>query len=357
MLIYVIMILSTVWIARSENRNAIGNAVPYRWITALIPMVLVACFRYGIGTDYRNYASYFRSVAAGGRWNMELLFYLTSAGCMKLFQDVRFAFAFYSILIIFLIGKTVHDYSMNCTESLFIFITLGYYFASLNIVRQYVSVALVFFSTRYIWEKRYFMYIIFILIATLFHQSAVFALLIPVLCNHRLSSKEYAVISGVGLLLLLFPTSVNNVLVTLIPSRYRHYVLNESSLVSMQEVICYIVLMGALFIMGLRLRKYLDNIQFDFLYNCIFYTLLIYSVWNSIPNVNRIGIYFEIYTILYIPMIIELNQGSSRVSNKYIINAASFAFFLFMIGYIGRFGVIPYRTFWGQFGGTPIPIA
>lgn len=70
-------------------------------------------------------------------------------------------------------------------EASFSFMTLLYlliyYSSSMNIMRQYVAVALVFYATRFLPRKKHLWFAGFLLVAVSFHRSALLAIVLPAL--------------------------------------------------------------------------------------------------------------------------------------------------------------------------------
>lgn len=53
---------------------------------------------------------------------------------------------------------------------------ISFYFLSMNISRQFCAIAILFYGTKYLMKKKYFIYGLFIIIAFLFHKSALISL-------------------------------------------------------------------------------------------------------------------------------------------------------------------------------------
>jgi len=345
MLIYIIMIALTIRIAEPHGRYRIKINESHRWLYALIPMGLVAAFRYGIGTDYFNYEQYFNSTLHGSGWNMEWLFRICSTIIMKVFGDTKVVFALYSIVILLLVGYTLFQNSENYRESLFLFITLGYFFCSLNILRQYLAISVVFFATRYIFKKNYFVFYLLVFFAAGIHRSAIIAVILPLLAIKPFPKSIYIVISLGFLVMPVFRNNIITALSSVVPA-YRGYLLRNTQVMHIGEIICYVLLFSSFLVLGIQhIDSQKNNRKFAFLFNCLFISFLFYMVGFFIPNINRISLYFEIYFVMYIPLILALDNDDVRSRNRLIINVLMFSFFIFIIGYIKRYGVMPYRSF------------
>ena len=103
--------------------------------------------------------------------------------------------------------KDYSDYSFVILLYLLI-----YYSNSMNIMRQYVAVALIFFGTRYISKKKYLIFLVFLVIAFFFHRSsflAIFYLLYDIWKN--LSFKKKIVLSAPMIVIMFLGINYINV--------------------------------------------------------------------------------------------------------------------------------------------------
>lgn len=112
-------------------------------------------------------------------------------------------------------------YSNNFLFSLFLYITGGTFFSSMNIMRQYLAIAIILFGFQYILNKDLKKFMIFVLIAFLFHKSAIIALFFYFLINSSLINK-HKIISFFIIIFIFF--NFNNFLSLLSNSGYGNYV-------------------------------------------------------------------------------------------------------------------------------------
>lgn len=89
----------------------------------------------------------------------------------------RIVFLFYAFLTNGLIISRLWKWKNRCSFVLMMFFYLTlYYPQSLNIMRQYVAVAVVFWAFDFVFEKKYKRYIVMVLIAACFHASSLLAI-------------------------------------------------------------------------------------------------------------------------------------------------------------------------------------
>ena len=108
-----------------------------------------------------------------------------------------FSLFFTSTMVFILLG--IRDRSLNEYESLIIFMAL-FYFESMNIIRQFLAIAILFYAFRYVKSKKLAYYLIWVFIAGLVHTSAWFAIPIYFIYNY-VSLKSIVIFTAIGVLL------------------------------------------------------------------------------------------------------------------------------------------------------------
>lgn len=128
---------------------------------------------YSVGRDTHSYISIFETIENGGiilqeigfEWFSKIILWLTGSKSFLLFV--------YALIIYGCIVLRLWDFR-ECSSFSITVITFYslYYFESLNIMRQFVAMAILFYATRYLAERGYIKYLVALLIATTFHTSA-----------------------------------------------------------------------------------------------------------------------------------------------------------------------------------------
>lgn len=142
----------------------------------IVITVYFAAFRDGMGEDYTRYVYRTEIINDGEELINDLL---TNIVYWTPLSPI-FYFLITSILIypIFLKFFLKQQYFLFIIMSFFFSPGLGY-IQSFNIIRQYVAVAFFVLASQYIIERRYLLYFGFVILAALFHSSALF--LIPLI--------------------------------------------------------------------------------------------------------------------------------------------------------------------------------
>lgn len=159
---------------------------------AVAPLILLAAYRdYSVGTDTINYMSLFNS-AIEFRGNYDQYIdtnpsfekaFLTYNYILAHFTssvEVYFAITYSIIIGLFYASAFRLRKYISPTVFMLIFMLL-FYSESLNIMRQYISVAFVMWAVTNLITGKTFKYIIWVLVASLFHTSAIVAFIIGAL--------------------------------------------------------------------------------------------------------------------------------------------------------------------------------
>ena len=169
-----------------RNSNKI-NSINILGITIL---VLLAAFRYNVGTDFqqysRNFYNYYRM-----SW-VNILFDRDDgwglAALIKLLYGIggdRLSFGICAFLTVFPMYIYLrNEYrTLNLGISLFWYLTTAFV-QSFNLVSQYISISILFIGFKYIYRNQFKKYLAVVLVAFLFHKSALIAIVIYFLWDH-----------------------------------------------------------------------------------------------------------------------------------------------------------------------------
>lgn len=158
---------------------------------ATLPFIIISTFRsWTVGIDtWKNYWPAFESVALyGERFNIpEYLSAKYSSGfsfllfiLAQICTHPAILFATCSIIITGLTYASIYQNSKSPVLSVFIFFFSGAFLLSLNGMRSYVAIAIVFYAFRFIKERSLAKYTLLIIVASMIHTSvAPFIILYP----------------------------------------------------------------------------------------------------------------------------------------------------------------------------------
>lgn len=153
-----------------------------------------------IGTDTNNYAYIIDNLKNYNISVLEPLFYILLKSIDKIFYgELRYVvlFCFFSFFTWFAFFKSIVANKI----SVGLFFIVGFsqtnlFFDQFNTIRQLLSMSIVFFALPLIFNKKYTKYYIYIIFASLFHYSALIALLFPLLYFFKNYWKTVVIVSA-----------------------------------------------------------------------------------------------------------------------------------------------------------------
>ncbi len=268
-------------------------------------------------------------------WILIKFLFLFSDSYTLYFSVLAIVFWAFSALVI-------KKYSQEIFLGLLIFITFRFSDFYLNAMRQGFSIAIVMYSIKYIFEKKPVHFVITVLIASLFHNSALFFLFAYPLQYIQLQKMKWMLLV---LFILVFLTKgwlYNYVFKSLVAEsgQYGMYANVESD-----HGILYLSLYTVTFLIcAFFMRRFENNRTFNILFNLVYVGLLLQVITLKNVGFARIAVYYTQYFVLIVPMLYKQmvkDYGETK----------SFAFWsIFVIGlYIAGGpapGVVPYKFFW-----------
>lgn len=180
------------------------------WLS--LPLFLLGIFRGDtVGGDLIRYLAYFDEFCKlnsfWGVWGVsshepgyQLYTYLISR--LSLSHRVFFFFTCVLSLVgpVYLIGK----YSKMPLFSFFLYLSLGFYTNTFNNVRQSIAISICFLAFQFLFQRKFYKYVGMVLLATMFHYSAIITLLLYPLVSNRVTIKKIILFlsTGVGIYML-----------------------------------------------------------------------------------------------------------------------------------------------------------
>lgn len=313
MIIYLIVaIVSTILMYIANNKVKSKNKKILFTILSFVPFFGVMAFRYGIGYDYLNiYDKIFHTIINGGisNWEPGIVYMIKLISMFS--NDSFYFFLVTSLLISFFTYKGILSNSEKPWLSLLLFIIGGFYMESMNTVRQFVALAMFIYAIKYIKSKEPIKYIIWILIASLFHTSALVLLPLYFFCRTRLTWKKRLIVSL--LLILTIPMISSGFYWILAQTKYSFYmtgVYADANPTYSELIIASILFIAA----SIFYKRGKDNEWYNIYYNLTFVFLIIGVLSFKVLLAYRIIMYLKITTIFMVPSIIgQVHKSKNRI--------------------------------------------
>ena len=304
----------------------------------------VSAFRTGIGNDYERYVEFVHLI----EYNQVVPTEIGFNGLVRLintlsgFENAKLMFAIYAFVTVLLFLVGMMRQSLDFPLTFFLFMTLGYYFQTMNTVRYYLALAIAFLCLGYVQKKQYGRFVLMVLLGSMFHKSLL--VILPLYLLATLDWKKW-MLAAAGVLcisFLLFRDFYLNVVVRLYPSyKDTEYLEGGTSIPNILR--CLAVLALSLLYYRKCAKGNKENLFYFYLNlgACVLYTCC-----SFLPIISRIGYYLTISHILFLPALL---QGMEEKEKKFwrgmiiLAGIVYFGMFLFKAGDV-NVGLLPYET-------------
>lgn len=301
----------------------------------ILPSALAGLRDFSIGTDINEYGNaWFRFSI---QYHYDLLFFLKFAvgsdiGALyallnyiisSITDNVHWFYFALSLLTNVIVVKALDDNediidpSFGYLSYLFLFYNL-----SLNAMRQSVAIALILYGYKYIKEKKNIRYLIVVLVATMFHSSAVAAvtlLVIGLLSNgkQKLVTKSLMLALCFGFV-LFFPQIIKIFVNTgIISTRYFAYAINTKRGGGFERIILLCMPFIIMTSYGIRGYSGLKKEVFNELSMFLGFSTILSLMAFRLTYAVRVAYYFDIMLAILSPFLMENSKLQFKVQKKH----------------------------------------
>jgi len=323
MIVYIIMLLLSLICCYYSSKVKDNNKKILLSVFSALPFIVVAGIRYDVGTDYMfRYVPDYINIANGNTVeNLELLFYFLIRICIFITHDYWLLFFISAAITFSLIFKTIYEESNNKLLSIFIFFISSMFFISLNLMRQYISIAIIYSTYKYLINDKYLKWVISVIIASLFHTVSLVFLLAFFLKNKKINIYLYFVLL---IVLIIFGKSIVELFLSLFSrinisnlKKYSAYLSINGNFSWSHFLVELSILLYYLLVIKLKNIK-MKTIDIFYL-NCQ-YLVLLFSVLNTYNELFlRISFVFSIFQISSIPYFYIKNKNMKTKEYKNVI--------------------------------------
>lgn len=167
-------------------------------------LIGVSALRWQVGTDYRAYDLAFPVYAGEASSDLSLLgepgIRIIAWVAMRTSGDSALMFAIAAVITVGLMVRTLWKWSPAFAFAIAVYVLSGAWFGSFNAVRQFLACAVLFAGHRFVIDRNIRGWIAVVVGATMFHLSALFALLFYLVPVRRTSAVFQVALIGLGFL-------------------------------------------------------------------------------------------------------------------------------------------------------------
>lgn len=347
MVLYFSILIYTAFIAKiaqiiknkSNRQNLISKIL---LIYVFLILFLFSAVRYGIGIDYTSYEQIFDKIRKGNIVHTEIGFNFIVKIVSQFTDDNRPLFAIFSLLTMIPIYRVIQKRSSDWALSIFLFISIGYYFFSYQNIRQYLAYMIALYALDKIIDKKYISFVIWSIVGATFHKSCLIILPAYLLAqiSFRRISKILFFISG--FFVIKYRSALKMVIFFFYPS-YKGSIYDRIN-ISYKNIllsICFFLLFLLCSYNKIKKREVvmLENLC---LFSIYFY---IFCWW--VPEASRIGFFLLIPVCILFPNVLEVfgNVKQRAFLKVWLCMGSIILFYMILLAaYSPTLKLLPYQT-------------
>jgi len=314
-------------------------------LAVFILLFAVSACRIAVGNDYWVYRSDFLLIEQNRHVSFEFGFVWTVRFLQSMLNHDQYLpiFGVFSFFTVLFFVKGMSDLSDQFCFTVFLLMTGGYYFSSLNSVRYYLVLAIAMYSIKYVLRGEWGKFILWILVAAAFHKSVLVVVPLYFLASGNWKKWHMLFLMAGCASLILFQDFYRSII-------FHFYPFYEGSMFDTGETsLTNIAKCGAVLLLSLIYYK--QAIEGDrknrFYFYCNLGALALYVFASFIPEISRIGYYLNITNIFLIPgIIVKIPEKRQKVLWTVLVTMAYLAYFgLFLrSAYSTDIRLLPYRN-------------
>ncbi len=308
----------------------------------------LSALRIGIGNDYWTYRQQFLYISGGDR---DISYEIGFQWLVRLMQalfgqdNYRTTFATVAFLTCAFSLKGIYDTADWFVFSFFLFMTNGFYFMSFSTVRYYLALAFCLYSVKYLLGKQYLPFVLWVILAALFHKTAL--LVIPaylVAYYLKWSKKTLWMIPAACVVLVVGKPVIRRLLFLIYPFYEGDSILDVGAVSYVNIAKCAAILVLCLLFYKADIR---DNAKNSMFFNLNLFALILYSCGSYIPELTRICYYMVIGQIFLLPPVLQSIQD--RKMRRFFCGAVIAAYICYFVMFLikGKSDyvmILPYLT-------------
>lgn len=328
------------------------------WLIILALTLIAGLRDYSVGIDTYNYVTKFEYIANGAfryAYGLEETFKYFCYFFLKLCPSNSALLALLALITNGCIIWRLWDFrKVSSFSAMVACYYMGFFFISLNGIRQLCAIGIILYSTKYLVKHQNFRYLLGVLAASVFHQSALIGVVL--LGFELLQWKELSRGKKLFFLGIIGGSPIMIIFALRALERYERYFVNmDVDIGIMVPVKIAFFLASAVFVFVLygksnhfanwRFTNSADRDQILLATICYGVGLGLIFMSYFFPMMNRVGWYFTIYEGIYMGMLLKTKNALHKyVFGWCVLIVVGYGFWTAMTG--NDQGTMPYLFIW-----------
>lgn len=350
LLIYILLIGLATFFMYIANRTENNDYLIIVYLIITLPSLL----RYCVGIDYEPYLNLYYYVNEFDNITSFLIYHEVEKSFVFLsvlaaeFSLPIIVFAFYSIFtqLFMVCGIWYFRRWVSPTFLLFLYL-LSFYWRTYNIFRQSLAISIIFFAIKYVFQEKIINYIVCVLVASCFHNTAIIAILVYFIYN--IKPKKVHIKGSLyfeGLIIFCGLVFLQPLMNTVFSIPFLSTYGNSYNQIYSFDFQIGMVSQAFLYFLYFYFNKYrknnLSTKENEFLTRAVLMSIAEYILLYRVFFASRIGLYFSIFSLVSFASIHDKN---SKIINR---EKANLSTILIIFYYIYQFVKIMAENSYGQ---------
>lgn len=312
-------------------------------VTFLQLYLLLALRDSYVGTDLNTYLSFFERSKLESFWNFDFaryeIGYVLLNKLLSFINNEQIFIGVISFIPIFVIFRFIYRESKIIWLSIFLFITLGFFTNSFNIIRQMFAMSIITISYKYLVNNNFKRFIVTVLIASCFHNTALIFIPIYLFKNFNLNIKNYLMHVLMSVILYFEGDKIINFALSNFSSVSYEIKSNGGMFMLIFLILIYV------FTLIHKKEALNQNPNLVILYNICLSSIFMQILALKFSLFIRVGLYFSMFFIILIPEVIS-NIKNKNMYMMSILTITVLTTTLYIVNLLkDTSGIIPYNVF------------
>lgn len=332
LLLLIFVILLTIILYYVKGPKFIKNNKRYLIIILVVLITFLIIRDTSVGVDSDNYLKIFNyahkksflELFSYGRHEIGYKYYAKIIS--MIWNNYWFFLSVTSIVSMVGLYYLIEGNSDNYFDSLMIFICFNFYGFYFGILRQVIAISILLYSIRFIKQKKIILFIISVIVASLFHKTAFVFLPAYFLFDFKLNKLKVSIWATITTLFLIFRKNILNFILTYI---YKPASLDAVSGGGYKMLVFLFVLSLVAYYFKDKLIK--NNRVNQLFINMVFVSTIIQTISTIFSNTYRVSLYYVFAIIPLIPNIISLIKNNrNRLLLKSVMYISLVCYYLYV---------------------------
>jgi len=343
-LLLLVFVITTV-ICAIKDKNFIKENSKYLFIIIGILTLFLLLRSTKVGIDTKNYENIFnycreKNIIELLTYERHEIGYKYYTKFISLFTNYHLFLCITSVITMMGIYFFIKENSKNYFLSILLFITFNFYGYYFGILRQSIAISILLCGYKYVFEKKIWKFLLFVLLATLFHKTAFIFIILYFIKYVHIDKRKLLIWIGIIVMSFISRQFILNFIINYV---YKPADLTFYSGSGYKMLILLIGLGICCYFFQDRLLKQDKNNQL--LINMIFVGGIMQTLSTMFSNTYRVTLYFTYAMIPLIPNMIETIKNK-KIKNCIILCMIALLSIYFYFMTTNLVDYIEYQFFW-----------